>query len=176
MKKKLKIEFLDNRDVVKKTHEFMYEVIAGKGARIRVTFNGETFFLEEALDPEPDWKDVVLGDDQQWATEYKGEPEEKRLLFVSGEGKPEKLFCEQNLIPVWTVSYIHPTVGYKGEALYITVSAKDEQAAKTEALACNEFNQHIVPEYYDARYLKVFKPQGNYKIGEVQYFEGDPRL
>jgi hypothetical protein len=154
-KKKLVLEFLDNRDKVVKTHEFNYEVIAGKGARIRVTLNGKTFFLEDQT-PEPDWKDQILEqDDKQWATE-----------FVS----------EDKLIPSWTVSYKDPNAGNKGEAVYMTVSAGDEQQAKTAALSCSEFSQHITPEFYDARYLKAYPATGNYVIGKVQYFQGDPRL
>ena len=171
MKKKLKIEFLDNRDKVVRGHEFNYELIAGKGARIRVTLNGKTFFLEETPEPEPDWKDVVLNDEGM-----KHLIGDEPLLFISGEGKPEKLFDEDKLIPTWTVRYKDPNVGNKGEAVYMTVSAKDEQQAKNEALACNEFSRHITPEFYDSRYLSAYPATGNYVIGKVDYFEGDPRL
>ena len=101
-------------------------------------------------------------------------PEPKYLNKETG--KVQRLFCEETLIPVWNVRYEDPYVGNKGEAVYMTVSAKDEKDAKTQALACTEFSQHITPSFYNARYLTAFKAEGNYKIGEVQYFEGDPRL
>ena len=104
-------------------------------------------------------------------------PSPKSPVYLNIDtGEMQKLFKEETLIPVWNVRYEDPTRGNKGEAVYYTVSAKDETEAKTLALACTDFNKHILPEHYDARYLTVYKPVGNYKIGEVQYFEGDPRL
>lgn len=101
----------------------------------------------------------------------------KNLKYINKEtGKAQELFDEETLVPTWTVRYADPNTGNKGEAVYITVSAKDEQTAKTEALGCSAFNQHITPEFYDSRYLCVYPATGNFKIGEVKYFEGDPRL
>ena len=101
----------------------------------------------------------------------------KNLKYINKDsGKAQELFDEQTLIPTWTVRYADPNAGNKGEAVYMTVSAKDEREAKTLALACSDFNQHITPEFYDSRYLSAYEASGSFKIGEVQYFEGDPRL
>ena len=101
-------------------------------------------------------------------------PEPK--YFNKETKKTQKLFCEEVLVPTWTVRYEDPNTGNKGEALYMTVSAKSEDEAKTQALACSGFNQHILPQHFEKRYLTAYKARGNYVIGEVQYFEGDPRL
>ena len=101
----------------------------------------------------------------------------KKLKYINKEtGKPQELFDEETLIPTWTVKYGDPNSGNKGEAVYMTLSAKDEQQAKTLALACSEFNQHITPDFYDSRYLSAYEATGNFVIGRVEYFEGDPRL
>ena len=101
----------------------------------------------------------------------------KKLKYINKEtGKAQELFDEQTLVPTWTVRYADPNAGNKGEAVYMTVSAKDEREAKTLALACSAFNQHITPDFYDSRYLCAYEATGNYVIGKVEYFEGDPRL
>ena len=121
-------------------------------------------------------------DGEQWATEYKGKDWKDEVLekepeyFNPETQKTQKLFAEETLIPTWTVRYEDPTRGNKGEAVYMTVSAKDYKEAQSQALACYDFNKHILPEHYDAKYLSAFRASGNYKIGEVEYFEGDPRL
>ena len=96
--------------------------------------------------------------------------------FNKDTGETQKLFCEETLIPTWTVRYEDPTRGNKGESVTMTVSANSEDDAKVQALGCRDFTQHILPEHYDSRYLTAFKARGNYVIGEIQYFEGDPRL
>ena len=104
-------------------------------------------------------------------------PSPKDPIYFNTEiGKIQRLFDENTLIPTWTVKYEDPNVGNKGEALYMTVSAKDEDDAKTQALACTDFSKHITPSFYNPRYLTTYKATGNYKIGEVRHFEGDPRL
>ncbi len=91
-------------------------------------------------------------------------------------GKPEKLFG--TLIPVFTVCCTNDNLinGYKGCAIYYTIQAYNEQEAKEKALKNKEFTKHFSIDPIEERYLTVFKPTGNYKIGEVKYFEGDERL
>ena len=96
--------------------------------------------------------------------------------FNKDTGETQKLFCEETLIPTWTVRYEDPTRGNKGEALYMTVSAETEWKAKEQALACSGFTKHLTPEFWELKYLTAYKARGNYVIGEIQYFEGDPRL
>ena len=104
-------------------------------------------------------------------------PSPKDPMYINTAiGKVQRLFDENTLIPTWTVRYQDPNAGNKGEAIYMTLSAKDEQEAKTLALACTEFSKHITPDFYNAKHLIAYKALGNYKIGEVQHFEGDPRL
>ena len=87
-------------------------------------------------------------------------------LFNEKTKKTEDLF--KTLIPTFTVCCTTPNIvnGDKGCGVYITVSAENE-----------EFMSHIYnKDEFDKKYLKTFKPTGNYVIGRVQYFEGDPRL
>jgi len=102
--------------------------------------------------------------------------ENKPKYFNTKTKKMQELFCEETLIPSWSVQYQDPNTGNNGESVTINISAKDEQQAKTLALACSDFNQYITPEFYDSKYLTAFPAVGNFKIGEVRYFEGDPEL
>lgn len=88
--------------------------------------------------------------------------------------KTERLF--ESLNPVYRVCYSNPQVGYKGEAVYITIEAENEDDAKIKAMNNDEFTKHIVGKYYDRKYLEAYKPNGLYVIGKVEYFQGDPRL
>jgi hypothetical protein len=165
-KKKLQLEIIDPAGQVVRTHHFFYE--PDENDRIRVTIDGKSFFWED--------NKTQLFYDGKPVVETSQEGLNKPKYFNPETQKTQRLFCEEVLIPVWNVRYEDPNVGNKGEAVYYTVSAKDEKDAKTQALACTDFNKHILPEHYNARYLTVYKPVGNYKIGEVRYFEGDPRL
>jgi len=92
-------------------------------------------------------------------------------------GKNQDLF--ETLIPVFTVACTNDNIvdGYKGCAVYINVSAEDEETAMELAVNNEEFMSHIYDkDTFDKKYLKVFKPTGSYVIGKVSYFEGDPRL
>jgi len=119
---------------------------------------------------------------EEWANEYKGEDKDWKDEVLEKEpvyqdldtGKLNTLF--ENLVPTWTIRYEDPTRGNKGEAVYYTISANTEDEAKTLALANPEFTQHILPEHFEKRYLTAFEASGNYVIGKVEYFEGDPRL
>jgi len=133
---------------------------------------------------------------EEWRTHYEGGsswcrkcwsyvfipklPEEKKkkisdLLYTNPKTKKaQKLFDTLN--PVYTVRYINPTCGYKGEALYLTVEANSEEEAKDLAMENKKFVGHIYMKYYDKKYLDAYKPIGNYVIGRVDYYEGDPRL
>jgi hypothetical protein len=90
-------------------------------------------------------------------------------------GKTQKLF--ETLIPVFAVRCTEPAVnGYKGCSVTMFVSAANEKEATDRALKNKEFTSHIDIMYFDRKYITVYKPTGNYKIGEVIYFEGDERL
>jgi len=98
-------------------------------------------------------------------------------VFNAKTKKNQDLF--ETLIPVFTVGCTNDNVvnGDKGCAVYINVSAEDEFHAMDKAMLCEEFMQHITDKQnFDRRYLSVFKPTGNYVIGKVSYYEGDPRL
>jgi len=98
-------------------------------------------------------------------------------VFNPKTKKNQDLF--ETLIPVFTVGCTNDNIvdGYKGGAVYINVSAEDEESAKNLAIANEEFMSHIYDkETFDRKYLVVFKPTGNYVIGKVSYYEGDPRL
>ena len=91
--------------------------------------------------------------------------------------KNQDLF--ETLIPVFTVGCTNDNVvnGDKGCAVYINVSAENEELAKNLALANEEFMSHIRDQKnFDKKYLVAFKPTGLYVIGKVTYYEGDPRL
>ena len=177
-KKKLKLEILDATGVVIRTHHFFYEAETGLGLKLTVDENTYDMWCDGRL-KEPAFPKSA---DEVWATEFKP----KIVLDNSGSkppvyqnpetGKLDTLFNEDNLIPTWTVKYEDPTTGNKGEAVYITVSAETEWEAKTQALGTGEFTKHLTPEFWELKYLSAYKASGNYKIGEVQYFEGDPRL
>jgi hypothetical protein len=100
--------------------------------------------------------------------------EEEPKYFNPKTGKTQKLFDTLN--PVYTVRYVNPYVGDKGEAVYITLEANEEEEAKDKAMLNKEFTKHIFMKYYDRKYLTAYKPSGNYVINKVQYFSGDPRL
>ena len=98
-------------------------------------------------------------------------------VFNTKTKKNEDLF--ETLIPTFTVCCTNDNIveGYKGCAVYINVSAEDEDSAKDIALANEEFMSHIHKDVeFNKKYLKTFKPTGNYVIGKVKYYEGDPRL
>lgn len=96
------------------------------------------------------------------------------LYYNPKSGKTQKLF--DNLKPVWTVCYRNHEVGWKGEAVYITLEAHSNEHAKHEAMLNREFTKHIEMKYYNKKCLKAYKPSGNYVIGKVDYYEGDERL
>lgn len=87
--------------------------------------------------------------------------------------KQEKLF--ETLNPVYRVCYENPLVGNRGECVYITLEAENEDDAKIKAMNNEEFTKYIWGKYFDKKYLKAYKPTGLYIIGKVEYYEGDPR-
>jgi len=87
--------------------------------------------------------------------------------------KTEGLF--ETLNPVYRVVYKNPIVGNRGESVYITLEANNEEQAKEKAMQNKEFTGYIFMKYFDGKYLKAYKPTGLYVIGKVEYFEGDPR-
>jgi len=94
--------------------------------------------------------------------------------FNPKSGKTQKLFDVLN--KVYTVCYRNHEVGDKGEALYITLEANDEPDAVNKAMANKEFTKHIYMKYFNIKCMNVYEPKGNYVIGKIEYFEGDPRL
>lgn len=95
-------------------------------------------------------------------------------FFNTNTGKMQKLFGVLN--NVWTVRYNDHEVGYKGEATYITLEAENEELAKDLAMQNKEFTRFIEMKYFKRKCLHAFEPKGNYVIGKVEYYEGDPRL
>jgi len=100
--------------------------------------------------------------------------EPEMQFFNRNTGKMQKLFKTQN--KVFSVRYVNHEVGDKGEALYITLEAKNLEQAKDLALKNHAFTKYIQMKYYNRKYLSAYEPKGNYVIGKVEYFEGDPRL
>ena len=88
--------------------------------------------------------------------------------------KTQKLFDALN--KVWTVRYNNPNCGWKGEAVYITIEADNEEQAKDYAMQVQKFTKHIEMKYYNRKCLSAYRAKGNYIIGEVKYYEGDERL
>ena len=98
-------------------------------------------------------------------------------VFNTKTQKNQDLF--ETLIPVFTVCCTNDNIvkGYKGCAVFINISGENEEVAKELAMANEEFMSHIhKKDKFDKKYLRAFKPTGNYVIGNVQYFEGDKRL
>ena len=98
-------------------------------------------------------------------------------VFNPKTKKNQDLF--ETLIPVFTVGCTNDNLvnGDKDCAVYINVSAENEELAKNLALANEEFMSHIRDQKnFDKKYLHAFKPTGNYVIGKVSYYAGDVRL
>lgn len=160
--KKLQLQILDPTGEVVTTHHFYYN--AGEGSRLRLTITDNTYIMNK------DGKLVILTQE-----EITREEKRKEMLYTNREtSKPQKLF--EILVPVFTVSYINPLVGDKGEALYITLEANSREQAIQLAMKNEEFTKHIYMKYFDEKYLNTFIPAGNYVIGKVDYYSGDPRL
>jgi len=163
--KKLQLQVIDPTGEVVVTHHFFYH--AGALNTLRLTVDK----TEYILDNEGVMKALVKPN---------CEPKTKGLYYAEPKyanketGKTQKLF--DTLIPVWRVSYINPTCGDKGEALYMTVAAETPEKAIEWAMNKKEFTKHIYMKYYDKKYLDTHKATGNYVIGKVDYYEGDPRL
>jgi hypothetical protein len=99
------------------------------------------------------------------------------ILYTNPKtGKAQKLF--DTLLPTYTVCIRNKNIldGYKGCSVYITVAALNMEDAKDKAMENEEFTKHIKVKEFNRKYLSVYNPTGNYKIGEVIYFEGDERL
>lgn len=193
--KKLKLEIIDDNSNVIKTYGINYDETNGKRMRLIINdnvyhfdTNGDFAMLtEEEFDKEPVHRCL----DEKWATEFKARhndvhqpvvdntttPPTKKPVYYNPETKQvDTLFNEENLVPSWCVGYSNPNKGNEGEAVYVRLSASDEQEAKTQALACQEFTKHILPEHFDARYLMAVRTVGTFKLGEVEYNEGDPNI
>ena len=78
---------------------------------------------------------------------------------------------------IYTVRYEHPYVGEKGECLYYTLEAKDEEHAKEKSMKHKPFTDKIWMKHFNKKYLHAFIPKGkDIEVGKVEYYEGDPRL
>ena len=87
-------------------------------------------------------------------------------VFNPKTKKNQDLF--ETLIPTWTVGCTNDNIvnGDKGCAVYINVSAEDEETAKNLALANEEFMSHIYhKEDFTRKSLVVFKPTGSMLLG-----------
>lgn len=163
--KKLQLQVIDPTGEVVVTHHFYYH--AGALNTLRLTVGK----MEYILDNEGVMKEFV---------KPSCEPKTKGLYYAEPKytnretGKTQKLFDVLN--PVYTVRYINPTCGDKGEALYMTVAAETPEKAIKWAMSKKEFINHINMKYYSEKYFEVYPATGNYVIGKILYYEGDPRL
>jgi len=66
--------------------------------------------------------------------------------------------------------------GWKGEALWYTINAVDENAAIKKAMSNPDFTKHIHMPRFNKKFLSCYIPTHNVKLGEIFYFEGDERL
>jgi len=160
--KKLKLEIRDKEET-KVTHHFDFETLPDDN--LMLTIAGKVYLFDS---------EGNLGG-QITATQKKPRTKGSPKFYNPKTRKTQKLF-ENPLENVWMVRYQNPNVGDKGEALYLVVEANDKETAKHMAMANEEFTKHIFMKYYEEKYLSVYKPMGNYVIGKVVYFEGDPRL
>jgi hypothetical protein len=160
MKKRLKLEIRDKEET-KVTHHFDFETLPSDN--LMLTLNGKVYLFDS--------EGNLTGQITATQKRPKGSPK----YYNPKTKKTQKLF-EDPLQNVWMVRYQNPYVGNKGEALYLVVEASSKEAAKHLAMVNEEFTKHIFMKYYDEKYLTVYKPMGNYVIGKVIYFEGDPRL
>ena len=158
--KKLKLEIRDKEET-KVTHHFDFEAL--QEDNLRLTIAGKVYLFDSE------------GNIAGQITANQKRPRTTPKFYNPKTKKTQKLF-EDPLQDVWQVRYQNPLVGDKGECLYLVVEASDMEFAMNKAMANEEFTSHIYMKYYDKRYLTAYKPMGNYVIGKVIYFEGDPRL
>lgn len=184
--KKLRLEILDPTGNVAKTYNLDY--YAGFGNRLRLTIGDNTYIMDsngklviltqKEIDIEEQYKEhlksvsaIKIGhsktkDLRESPQYYNPETQKKQTLF-------------EKLIPVFTVACVNDNLvnGDKGCAVYITVEAEDMEHAKDKAMLNEEFMSHIYdrPNFHRDS-LRVHEPHGNYVLGKVLYFEGDPRL
>ena len=164
-KKKLQLKILDAKGETKVTHHFIFDVEDDNTLSLTI---GN---VEHLLDSQGN---ILTVPPELILVNTKG------LYYVEPKysnretGKTQKLFDKLN--PVFTVRYINPTCGDKGEALYMTVAAETPEKAIEWAMSKKEFTNHIYMKYYDKKYFEVYPATGNYVIGKVLYYEGDPRL
>lgn len=99
--------------------------------------------------------------------------------YYNPETKKQHEDLFEELCPVFTVCCRTPNIvdGYKGAAVYLNVEACNEEEAKNKALKNKAFTEHLHMKTFNKdRHLDVYRPNGLYVIGRVEYFEGDPRL
>jgi len=175
MKKKLQLEILDPVGNIVVTHHFFYE--AGQNNRLRLTITDNEYILDK------DGKLVILTQEEILREAErkmgKGLPSPTGELYYYNTETRKKQTLFEVLIPVWTIACTNDNVvdGDKGCCVYITVEAEDIEHAKDKAMLNEEFMSHISDrKNFDRKYLRGHEPHGNYVIGKVLYFEGDPRL
>lgn len=132
------------------------------------------YFLEEiekeVMNPEYNNLDMDFNADKK-----RREKNQESIKYYNPKSENmEELFDKLNT--VYTVCYQNHEVGWKGEALYITLEAENQEQAKNIAMLNPEFTEHIDIKYFNRKCLSAFKPKGNYVIGKVEYYEGDERL
>ena len=180
-KKKLKLEVLDPTGEVVKTHHFFYE--AGEGNKLRLSITDNVYIMDKdgklvILTQEDLYKEHLRNTssvkiDNNLTKDLRVEPQ----YYNPKTKKTQKLF--EKLVPVFTIGCSTQDIvsGDKGCAVYITVEAEDIEHAKDKAMLNEEFMSHIYDrKNFDRKYLQGHEPIGNYVIGKVLYYEGDPRL
>jgi hypothetical protein len=168
-KKTLKLEILDPKGEVVRTHHFEFH--SYEGNKLRLTITDNTYFMDK------NGKLVILTQKEIDQEEQRKKPKIGDILYTDPKtGKTQTLF--ESLFPVFTVCCRYPdiVIGDKGCSVRINVAAENEEKAALTALTNKAFIKHIRMKDFDMKYLDVYKPTGNYVIGQVNYYEGDERL
>jgi hypothetical protein len=167
--KTLKLEIFDPTGEVATTHSIKY--YAGDGNRLRLTITDNTYIMDK------NGKLVILTQKEINQEEQRKKPKIGDILYTDPKtGKTQTLF--ESLFPTFTVLCRNDNVviGDKGCSVRITVAAENEEKAVLTALTKKAFTKHLRMTGFDMKCLSVYKPTGNYVIGQVIYHEGDERL
>lgn len=185
--KKLKLEILDPTGNTAVTHHIDY--YAGENNRLRLSISDNVYLMDS------NGKLLILTQDEIGREEEiriartpsSRDIELKQRIQISDLKEPyyynpktdktQKLFEEQTLNQLWEVYVDNYNVidGDKGAEVRIVVEAQDMEQARDKAINNNDFMQHVLTNFTRDHFV-VHKPVGNYVIGKIEYYSGDPRL
>ena len=134
-------------------------------------------FVHDFILMDKNGKLVILTMKEIEQEEERKKPKIGDILYTDPKtGKTQTLF--ETLLPVFTVCCRYPdiVIGDKGCSVRINVAAENEEKAVLTALTNKAFTKHLRMIDFDMKCLSVYKPTGNYVIGQVNYHEGDERL